>query len=181
MYRLVLSCCLLLTAVSAGAACPALLDHSFRKLGEPVEQQRQSLCTEHAGKVILAVNTASYCGYTSQYRGLEALQQRFAERGFTVLGFPSNDFAQEPGSEQEIKAFCELTYGVQFPLYEKTAVSGTERAHPFYRHLAERGGSPPRWNFHKYLIDRSGERVQSFPTQIRPDDPALVAAIEALL
>ena len=159
------------------AACPALLDHSFRSLAG---ESRQRLCEDYADKVLLVVNTASYCGYTPQYKGLVSLYRDYRERGLVVLGFPSNDFAQEPGAEGEIKDFCELTYGVEFPMFEKLHVRGGE-AHPFYRSLAEISGSAPGWNFHKYLISRDGERVLSFPTRTEPTDPALISAIEQLL
>ncbi len=163
--------------VHAQANCPTLLDHQLRPLAD---DETRSLC-EHAGKVILVVNTASFCGFTRQYEGLEALYDRYRERGLVVLGFPSNDFAQEPGSETEIAEFCRLTYSIRFPLYEKIAVRGDGRAHPFYRGLAAAGGGYPRWNFHKYLIDREGRGVMGFATTTRPDDPKLIRAIEARL
>lgn len=159
------------------AACPALLDHGFRSLAG---EARQTLCEAYADKVLLVVNTASYCGYTPQYEGLVSLYRDYRDQGLVVLGFPSNDFAQEPGAEGEIRDFCELTYGVEFPMFEKLHVRGGD-AHPFYRALAEISGSAPGWNFHKYLIDRDGERVLSFPTRTEPTDPDLIAAIEQLL
>lgn len=165
-------------AETAAADCPSLLDHAFRRLaaaGAP-----ESLCEQHAGKLMLVVNTASYCGFTGQYSGLEALYRRYRERGLVVVGFPSNDFAQEPGDERQISEFCRLTYDVQFPMYEKLSVRG-DSAHPFFRQLAERGGGAPSWNFHKYLIDRDGETVTGFPTRVEPTDPTFVAALEARL
>jgi glutathione peroxidase len=159
------------------ATCKSVLDYSMPALltGKP-----QSLC-EYAGKVVLVVNTASQCGYTPQYEGLEALFKRFRQRGLVVVGFPSNDFgAQEPGSNKEVAEFCQMNYGVSFPMFEKTTVSGT-RANPFYATLAQRGGGAPRWNFHKYLIDRSGNRVLGFGSDTTPDDPKLVREIERLL
>ncbi|HEX6735464.1 MAG TPA: glutathione peroxidase [Azonexus sp.] len=166
----------MLPAVAA-AACPALLDHRFPGLqdGKP-----QSLC-QYQGRVILVVNTASYCGYTSQYEGLEDLYARLRGRGLVVLGFPSNDFGeQEPGSDQEIADFCRLTYGVEFPMLAKSVVKGPE-TNPFYRQLAERTGSRPQWNFHKYLIDRDARRVVAYGSKVRPDDPELLQQIEAFL
>lgn len=160
------------------SACPALLDHHKRPLAK---QQPVHLCEMMQGKVALVVNTASKCGYTSQFDGLEKLYQRYREQGLIVAGFPSGDFAgQEYGSEQKIQNFCRLTYGVQFPMFEKVHVTG-ESADPFYRQLARDSGSVPRWNFHKYLIDREGRVVASFPSQVEPEDPRLLARIEELL
>jgi glutathione peroxidase len=170
-----------LLAASAAAvstpACKGLLDHSFPALltGKP-----QSLC-DYAGKVVLVVNTASQCGYTPQYEGLEALYKRYQARGLVIIGFPSNDFgAQEPGSNKEVAQFCQMNYGVSFPMFEKIAVSGA-RANPFYTALAQSAGGPPRWNFHKYLIDRSGNRVIGFPSDTAPRDVRLMSQIERLL
>jgi glutathione peroxidase len=152
-----------------------LLDYRFRTLAG---RDQVHLAQRYAGQVLLVVNTASRCGYTPQYEGLEALHARYRDRGFAVLGFPSNDFmGQEPGSEREIRDFCTLTYGVRFPMFEKVSVRGSE-ATPFYRALAEASGVAPGWNFHKYLIGRDGRFVASFASRTPPDDPALVAAIE---
>lgn len=138
------------------------------------------LC-RYAGQVLLVVNTASFCGFTGQYEGLEKLYGRLRERGLMVLGFPSNDFgAQEPGSNGEIAEFCRLTYGVEFPMVEKTGVRGNG-ANAFYRQLAEITGSTPKWNFHKYLIDRTGTRVEAFSSLTTPDDDGLLQRIEAFL
>ena len=166
----------LILALPAAGACPALLDHRATTLkGDPLD-----LC-QFAGKVVLVVNTASYCGYTGQYKGLEALYQRFRERGLVVLGVPSNDFgAQEPGSNAQVADFCERTYKVRFPMLEKAAVTGKE-AVPLYRGLAAKTGQVPRWNFHKYLVGRDGQSVASFPSKVAPEDPTLVAAVEKAL
>ena len=127
------------------------------------------------------VNTASKCGFTPQYEALEAMHARYRGRGFAVLGFPSNDFmGQEPGTEKQIQEFCTLTYGVKFPMFEKVHVKGNQVT-PFYRDLARATGEAPKWNFHKYLIDRNGKVVASYGSRTRPDDPALVARLEALL
>ena len=158
-------------------ACPALLNYTFNRLqtGKP-----ESLC-QFRGKVLLIVNTASYCGYTHQYEGLEALYRRYKSRGLVVVGFPSNDFGgQEPGSNQEIAEFCRLTYGVQFPMFEKTSVSSL-KTNPLYATLLARTGQTPQWNFHKYLVDRDGNRVESFRSKIEPNDDALITALEKLL
>ena len=158
------------------AACPPLLNHAFPSLAD----KDTPLC-QFEGKVVLVVNTASHCGYTPQYEGLEALYRRFRAKGLVVLGFPANDFgAQEPGSNKEIAKFCELNYGVSFPMFAKTGVTA-RNANPFYASLAAKTGERPEWNFHKYLIDRSGEQVLSFGSRVEPGDPALVGAIERLL
>lgn len=169
---------LMLSVVPLSAAsCPPLLNFSFPGLqdGKP-----QSLC-QHQGKVILVVNTASYCGFTSQYDGLEKLYARLKDRGLVVLGFPSNDFGeQEPGSDKEIAEFCRMTYGVDFPMLGKTVVTGKD-ANPFYKTLAELTGSPPAWNFHKYLINRDASRVIAYGSKTEPADPALLKKIDEFL
>jgi glutathione peroxidase len=168
---------LLLAAGSAFAACPPLLDAEMPAL---LDGKPQSLC-QYQGKVLLVVNTASRCGYTPQYEGLEKLWRRYRDRGLVVLGFPSNDFGgQEPGSNAEIARFCEVNYGVSFPMFEKSGVA-EGRANPVFERLAGATGSRPRWNFHKYLVDRSGAKAIAFDTRVAPEDPKLVAAIERLL
>lgn len=163
----------LLAGTSAQAA--DLLDVSYRPLAGKGEV---NLAKQYGGKVLLVVNTASKCGFTPQYEGLEALQRKYAARGFSVLGFPSNDFkGQEPGDETQIQEFCTLTYGVKFPMFQKVVVTGAE-ATPLYRSLATATGVSPGWNFHKYLIGRDGRVVAQFPSKVTPDDPKLVAAIE---
>lgn len=178
MSRFVIGMVLLLGSGST-LACGDLLDAKFRTLAG---KQTVDLCEAYAGKVLLVVNTASKCGYTPQYEGLEALYAKYAERGFAVLGFPSNDFrGQEPGTESEIRDFCTLTYGVKFPMFEKVHVTEKD-AHPFYAGLAKASeGRFPTWNFYKYLVDRNGRVVADFSSKITPEDPALIARIEALL
>ncbi len=152
-----------------------LLEQTYRPLAgkTPV-----NLNKTYGGQVLLVVNTASKCGFTVQYEGLEALQKQYSAKGFNVLGFPSNDFmGQEPGSEAEIKEFCTLTYGVKFPMFEKVHVKGSDTT-PLYRDLAKATGVSPGWNFHKYLIARDGRVVANFSSKVKPDDPKLVAAIE---
>jgi glutathione peroxidase len=160
-------------------ACSDLLKAEFRPLAG---KEKASLCSRFEGQVLLVVNTASKCGFTPQYEGLEALHARLGGRGFSVLGFPSNDFmGQEPGTEQEIQEFCTLTYGVKFPMFEKVTVK-KDNAVPFFQQLAEgAGGEYPGWNFHKYLIDRKGAVVASFGSRTGPDDPKLLEAIEKAL
>lgn len=160
----------------AATACPPLLNQQFPRLQD---EKPQSLC-QYAGKVLLVVNTASYCGFTPQYKGLESLYSRYRDRGLVVLGFPSNDFAQEKASNKEIADFCENTFGVQFPMFAMSSVRGRD-ANPFFRDLAASTGRQPLWNFHKYLIDRDGRPVAQFASTTAPDSKALIAEIEKLL
>jgi glutathione peroxidase len=130
-----------------------------------------------AGKVVMVVNTASECGYTPQYAGLQALHTKYEARGFAVLGFPSNDFGgQEPGSAAQIAAFCSKNFGVTFPMFEKIQVKGSGRA-PLYTLLAEAKGEP-KWNFHKYLIDKKGRPVEGWPSSLEPSSMEIARAIE---
>ena len=163
-------------AVTADLRCPSILDYKFANLlDEPV-----SLC-QFTGKVLLIVNTASECGYTPQYEGLEKLYRRYRDQGFAILGFPANDFGgQEPGSNKEIAQFCHVNYDITFPMFAKTSVAGAN-ANALYRALAAKTGKPPRWNFHKYLLDRAGQPVAVFESAVEPDDTRLVAQIEKLL
>jgi len=156
--------------------CPSLLNQKFANLmDEPV-----SLC-QFSGKVLLVVNTASECGYTPQYEGLEKLYRRYREKGFAVLGFPANDFGgQEPGSNKEIAKFCEVNYDVTFPVFGKTSVIGAN-ANPLYKTLAAQTGQPPRWNFHKYLIDRAGKPAAVFESAVEPEDRQITSQIDKLL
>ena len=136
-----------------------------------------------AGNVVLVVNTASQCGYTGQYEGLQELYTAFKSQGFTVLGVPSNDFgAQEPGTEEQISSFCEINYGVEFPLTRKTKVVGEDQ-HELWRIAKNALGdkAEPKWNFHKILIGRDGSFLQAYPSAIRPADTELIADIERAL
>ena len=160
-------------AVAAGAACPALLQQTFPRLQD---EKPQPLC-QYAGKVLLVVNTASFCGFTPQYEALEKLHARYRDAGLVVLGFPSNDFAQETGSNKEIADFCENTFGVKFPMFAKSAVRGSD-ANPLFKQLAAQTGRAPLWNFHKYLVSRDGKVVDDYSSLTRPDDPALVRTLE---
>jgi glutathione peroxidase len=158
------------------AVCPPLLNHTFPSLTD----KATPLC-QFEGKVLLVVNTASQCGYTPQYEGLEALYRRYREKGLVVLGFPANDFGgQEPGGNRDIAKFCEVNYGVSFPMFAKSGVSAGN-ANPLYATLAVKTGERPQWNFHKYLIDRSGEKVLSFGSGVTPGDRKLVGEIERML
>lgn len=160
------------------AAQSDLLDQDFRRLASDEEV---NIGSEYAGKVLLVVNTASKCGNTPQYDGLEKLYQQYGEDGLVVLGFPSNDFmGQEPGTEAEIQEFCRLTYKVKFPMFEKTTVKA-DNAHPFFASLADAAGTYPTWNFHKFLIGRDGELIREFSPRTQPYDDDVVAAIEDAL
>lgn len=157
-------------------ACPALLNHTLPRLQD---EQPQSLC-QFAGKVVLAVNTASACGYTPQYEALQKLHERFASRGLVIAGFPSADFRQEPKDNKGIAEQCFDVYGVRFPMFAKSGVVG-QTANPFFAALARETGEAPKWNFHKYLIDRQGRAVASFPSPVDPLDRRVTARIEQLL
>ncbi|HEX7982952.1 MAG TPA: glutathione peroxidase [Duganella sp.] len=164
-------------ATAAPANCPAILKQTFKRLQD---EAPQDLC-QYAGKVILVVNTASYCGFTNQYEGLEAMYAKYGSKGLVVLGFPSNDFGQqEPGSSKEIADFCYNTYGVKFPMFSKSVVSGKE-PNPLFANLIKATGKAPAWNFHKYLIDRNGKVVDNFGSKVKPDDKQLVGAVEKAL
>ena len=162
--------------MASAAACPALLNHKFDRLQD---EKPQSLC-QYAGKVVLVVNTASFCGFTSQYKGLEALHSKYKEQGLVVLGFPSNDFSQESGSNKQIADFCESTFGVKFPMFTKTQVTG-EAAAPLFKQLTAQTGQKPRWNFHKYLIGRDGKVIDQYSSMTSPESKTLVSAIEKSL
>jgi glutathione peroxidase len=177
MTKRIISAALLLFS-SASWACPDTLNFEKRELaGDRVVK----LCERYAGQVVLIVNTASKCAYTPQYDGLESLYREYRDQGLVVLGFPSNDFgAQEPGSEKQVQDFCRLTYGVEFPMFEKSRVR-EGGAEPMFQTLARLSGEYPRWNFHKYLLDRQGNLVGSFAGGVKPRSAELRQAIEKLL
>lgn len=166
-------------AEPAETAPASLLELEAKRLGGPSET-----LSNYRGQVLLVVNTASQCGLTPQYAGLQDLYDLYQERGFSVLGFPSNDFGnQEPGDAREIGAFCRSNYGVEFPMFSKVRVGGKD-AHPVYAFLTSRPppvGGPVQWNFQKYLIDRNGEVVARFAPATGPMDPRIVEAVERLL
>ena len=156
----------------------SLLDHDVRRLASTEDI---NLGQAYSDKVILVVNTASKCGFTPQYEGLEKLYEEYADKGLVVIGFPSNDFlGQEPGAEKQIQDFCRLTYGVKFPMFEKTTVK-KGNAHPFYHQLADVAGTYPKWNFHKYLIGRDGELITNFSSGTKPYDNKIISALEKAL
>ena len=163
-------------AAAPAQSCPALLNYTLPRLQD---EQPQSLC-QFAGKVVLAVNTASACGYTPQYEGLQKLHERFASRGLVIVGFPSADFRQEPKDNKGIAEQCFDVYGVRFPMFAKSGVVG-QTANPFFAALARETGEAPKWNFHKYLVDRQGRAVASFPSAVDPLDRRLTGRIEQLL
>jgi glutathione peroxidase len=175
-------CTLAFAAQAAGpttpqaSQCPAMLNHTVERLQD---EKPQSLC-QYSGKVLLIVNTASFCGFTPQYKGLEALHAKYKDQGFAVLGFPSNDFSQESGSNKQIAEFCENTFGVKFPMFTKTQVTGSG-ASPLFKQLLAESGQKPRWNFYKYLIGRDGKVVDTFGSMTGPDSKALVSALEKSL
>lgn len=159
----------------AQSNCAATLNFSFRQLSDAASV---NLCEAYQGKLILIVNTASRCGFTPQFAGLEKLYQDYKDRGFVILGFPSNDFgSQELNEEKDIAEFCQLTYGVKFPMFEKTHAS-KPIASPFYKTLGELAGEYPQWNFHKYVINQEGKLIGSFASHVKPDNEALRGLIE---
>ena len=161
----------------ASATCAPALSHTFLRLQDEVPQ---NLC-QYQGKVIMVVNTASFCGFTSQYEGLEKVYARYKDKGFVILGFPSNDFGQqEPGSNKEIAEFCKNTYDVKFPMFAKSSVSGKD-ANPLFKMLISKTGTSPKWNFYKYLIDRNGNIVESYNSLSKPDGKSITSEIEKLL
>jgi glutathione peroxidase len=164
------------SAQDAAPDCPSILQHTFLRLQD---EKPQALC-QYAGKVVLVVNTASFCGFTPQYKGLEALDSKYRSRGLVVLGFPSNDFAQESGSNKQIADFCESTFGVKFPMFVKSSVRGAD-ANPLFRQLAQASGTTPKWNFYKYLIARDGKVVESYSSMTAPDDRGFVREVEKQL
>ena len=168
-------------AAAEPAACPALWQRQLPRLQD---EKPQNLC-QYAGKVVVVVNTASFCGFTPQYRSLETLYSRYQAHGLVVLGFPSNDFGtQEPGDNKKIADFCENTFGVKFPMFTKTRVSSAAAGgpvEPLFTELRQRTGQAPAWNFHKYLVGRDGRAVESFASDTDPLDPRFVNRVEKLL
>ncbi|MGM0569268.1 glutathione peroxidase [Marinobacter sp.] len=156
--------------------CPTFLDHEQRRLHS---SETINLCDIAAGKPMLVVNTASYCGYTGQFEGLEKVHQRYADDGLVVVGFASDDFRQEADSEEEAADICFRNFGVTFTMIAPGPVTGPD-ANPVFREINEQS-EPPRWNFTKYVIDAQGSVVSSFPSKVDPEDPALIHAVESAL
>ncbi len=164
--------------IGAGSAFAASSVHEFTLNG--IDGAPAPLAA-YKGKAVLIVNVASKCGYTPQYKGLEALYLKYKDRGLVVVGFPANNFgAQEPGTNEEIKTFCSRTYNVTFPLYAKVSVKGADRT-PLYGYLAENGGGEPKWNFTKFLVDKSGKVIQRFDSKVDPESAEMTAAVEKAL
>jgi glutathione peroxidase len=175
MFRAVVVATLLAAPAAAMADCAPLLDKKFSTLdGKPFD-----FCALQ-GKAVLVVNTASRCGFTPQFEKLEGMYRRYKDRGLVVVGFPSNDFRQELDSNKAVGDFCRSTYGVEFPMIEKTSVTG-DGANPLFRQLAQASQEAPRWNFHKYLIAPDGKTVYSFQTQVEPDSAAVMSKLEPML
>ncbi|GAB2682456.1 glutathione peroxidase [Aliiglaciecola sp. 3_MG-2023] len=167
MKKLVLLCSLVFTPLFTSAnECPDVLKFMKRKLNS---QETVNMCKEYRGKTLLIVNTASKCGYTPQFEGLEALYSELKDKDFVVLGFPSHDFKQEFSDESQTAELCELTYGVEFPMFEVTNVKG-KNADPLFRKLSKQSGIEPGWNFYKYLVDKNGEVVNAYKSSIKPSD-----------
>lgn len=172
-----LAICLAGVWAPAQASCPDWLDEDINKLRST---EQVNFCDLHDGRPMLVVNTASFCGYTGQFEALEAVYQTYRERGFTVVGVPSNDFRQEADSQAKTAEICFVDYGVTFTMTAPQVVKGAD-ANPVFRALAEKSGAEPAWNFNKYLIDADGRQVWHYPSKVTPDDPELTAQIEVLL
>ena len=165
----------IMTTTSAGAACSGLYNHQFTSL----HGEKFDLC-EYQDKPILVVNTASKCGFTPQFEALEGLYKQYKAQGLLVIGFPSNDFRQDPGNNQQIGDFCKMTYGVKFPMMSKSSVSGPD-ANPFYKELNAKTGAAPQWNFYKYVILPGGKDVTVYESTVLPNSNAILGKIKPFL
>ena len=175
MHKLIGTLLIMASTISIASDGASLLDQDFRRLAS---DEVINLGEAYSGKVVLVVNTASKCGNTPQYEGLEKLYQEYGDDGLVVLGFPSNDFlGQEPGTEEEIQDFCRLTYSVKFPMFEKVTVK-EGNAHPFFDDLAAAAGTYPTWNFHKFLIGRDGQLISQFSPRTKPYSDELLSSIQ---
>jgi glutathione peroxidase len=177
LNRLSIAATLLLLSSNAAAGCNSLLDFEAQKLRS---SQQVDFCEAFSGKLLLVVNTASHCGFTPQFEGLEALYRKYRDQGLEIVGFPSNDFFQEASSEAKTADVCYINYGVTFTMLAPSVVRGSA-ANPLFRELAQRSGSAPRWNFNKYLIARDGQKVSHFGSRVKPLDSELESAIAEAL
>lgn len=180
MSKLILGCLIVfgIFGTKNAVAEGELLDYTVRKLNADASV---NLAQEYKGKVLLVVNTASKCGFTGQYEGLEALHAKYSDQGFAVLGFPSLDFGgQEYRDESAVADFCRTTYGVQFPMFATARVKG-DSADPFWKHLIAESGTSPKWNFYKYLIGRDGKVINSYASFTGPESSSVVRQIEKAL
>lgn len=177
MKKLITAAFIFCSSLTQAAECPDLLKFMKRKLNS---QETVNLCEAYQGKTVLFVNTASKCGFTPQFEGLEKLYADYQDKDFVVLGFPSNDFKQEFSDESKTAELCELTYGVNFPMFETIAVRGDD-VDPLYRMLAKKSGTTPKWNFYKYLMDKDGNVVESYASSTKPTDKDFIAKIEKTL
>lgn len=175
MKQLLLTLLLLGASSMVNAACPELYDHQLTTL----QGEKINLC-DYQTKPILVVNTASKCGFTPQFEALEALYRKYKDNGLLVIGFPSNDFRQEPGNDKQIGDFCKLTYAVKFPMMSKSSVSGAN-ANPFYKQLSAKTGQAPMWNFYKYVILPGGKQVYAYSSDVKPDSNEILARIKPAL
>jgi glutathione peroxidase len=176
LFALILGSALLTGSPAMSADCPAFLNHEFTKLHS---SQKLNLCAAYAGKPLLVVNTASHCGYTRQFKGLEALHRKYRERGLVVIGFPSDDFNQEAADQAETADVCYVNYGVTFTMLAPSAVTGAA-ANPVFKELS-RQSQQPGWNFNKYLVKPDGTVAKYFVSSVEPDAQELEQAIETLL
>lgn len=177
LKKCLISLALLLSAGTLAQECPTELKHMKRKLNS---QDTVNLCNEYAGKAILFVNTASYCGFTKQFEGLEQLYSDYKDKGLVVLGFPSHDFNQEDKDEAKTAELCELTYGVQFPMFEPTHVTGDD-IDPLFRSLTSKTGTEVKWNFYKYLMSKDGKTLKGYSSYTKPTDAEFIQDIELAL
>ena len=175
MKKLLLSALLFGVSHMANAACSELYNHQLTTL----QGTKINLC-DYQDKPILVVNTASKCGFTPQFEALESLYGKYQSKGLLVIGFPSNDFRQEPGSDKQIGDFCKMTYAVKFPMMSKSSVSGVS-ANPFYKQLIAKTGQEPKWNFHKYVILPGGKNIYAFSSEVTPDSEEVLSKIRPAL
>jgi glutathione peroxidase len=181
MRKLVLTLMLTIAAAVAGAEAHSIYDFTMRSI-----DGRQVSLKSYSGKVVLLVNVASKCGFTPQYAGLEAVYEKYKDRGLVIIGIPANNFAQqEPGTDEEIKKFCSNKYNVTFPMMSKVSVLGDDET-PLYQFLTSKSANPQiggdiKWNFTKFLFDRNGNPVARFEPAVKPDSPEVASAIEATL